>query len=115
TPVGMQSAFDSAIGLPSSSTSASWMLGLLIPDEQSRNFTMPPVSSNCRRDLSMRVRTYFPVETARPPKTHRPRPGTVTAYLLVDQVAEARTICARGGRSTHRRLSLRSRALQRSR
>src|SRR4029453_16934760 len=41
----MQSARDSAIGLPSSSTSASWMLGLLMPDEQRRNFTMPPVSS----------------------------------------------------------------------
>src|SRR5206468_3133954 len=44
TPVGMQRALDSAIGLPSSSTSASWMLGLLMPEEQRRNLTMPPVS-----------------------------------------------------------------------
>src|SRR5262249_2969690 len=41
----MQRALDSAIGLPSSSTSAFWMLGLLMPEEQRRNFTMPPVSS----------------------------------------------------------------------
>jgi len=34
----MQSAFDSAIGLPSSSTSASWMLLLLIPEEVRRSF-----------------------------------------------------------------------------
>src|ERR1043166_8976271 len=70
----MQSALDSAIGLPSSSTSASWMLGLLMPDEQRRNFTMPSGVIYCRRDLSMRVRIGFAVETGRPPRTHRLRP-----------------------------------------
>src|SRR6266567_4134386 len=40
----MQRALDSAIGLPRSSTNASWMLGLLMPEEQRRNFTTPPVS-----------------------------------------------------------------------
>src|SRR5512133_3353379 len=70
----MQSALDSAIGLPSSSTSASWMLGLLMPDEQRRNFTMPPVSSTAGETFPMRVRIRFAVETGRPPKTHRLRP-----------------------------------------
>src|SRR6476646_4614468 len=45
----MQSALDSAIGLPSSSTSASWMLGLLMPDEQRRNFTRALAAAD-RRD-----------------------------------------------------------------
>ena len=36
--VGMQRALDSVIGLPSSSTSASWMLVLLIPAEVRRSF-----------------------------------------------------------------------------
>src|SRR6478609_6490369 len=45
----MQSALDSAIGLPSSSTSASWMLGLLMPDEQRRNVTRALAAAD-RRD-----------------------------------------------------------------
>src|ERR1051326_2978158 len=57
----MQRALDSAIGLPSSSTSASWMLELLMPDEQRRNFMLPP----------MRVRNRLAVETGTPPETHR--------------------------------------------
>src|SRR5215467_2749767 len=36
-PVGMQRALESAIGLPSSSTSASWMLGFLMPAEVRRS------------------------------------------------------------------------------
>jgi hypothetical protein len=40
TAVGMQSALDSAIGLPSRSTKALWMLVFLMPAEVSRNFTM---------------------------------------------------------------------------
>src|SRR5574342_779522 len=36
--VGMQRALDSAIGLPSRSTSAPWMLAFLMPAEVSRNF-----------------------------------------------------------------------------
>jgi hypothetical protein len=35
--VGMQRALDSATGLPSTSTSASWMLVLLMPAEVRRN------------------------------------------------------------------------------
>ena len=35
--VGMQSALDSAIGLPSSPTSASWMLAFLMPADVRRS------------------------------------------------------------------------------
>src|SRR5215813_5878692 len=38
--VGMHSALELAIGLPSRSISASWMLALLMPPEVSRSFTM---------------------------------------------------------------------------
>jgi hypothetical protein len=40
--VGMQSALESAIGLPSRSTSASRMLAFLTPADVRRSFTMPP-------------------------------------------------------------------------
>src|SRR5438034_646869 len=40
--VGMQRASHSAIGLPSSSTSASWMLAFLMPADVSRSFKLPP-------------------------------------------------------------------------
>jgi hypothetical protein len=36
--VGMMRALDSAVGLPRSSTSASWMLSFLIPAELRRSF-----------------------------------------------------------------------------
>jgi hypothetical protein len=39
--VGMKRALDSAIGLPSSWTSASEMLGLLMPEEVRRSFMKP--------------------------------------------------------------------------
>src|SRR5262245_17149823 len=39
--VGMQRAFDSAIGLPRRSTSALWMLALVMPAEVRRSFMMP--------------------------------------------------------------------------
>ena len=42
TAVGMQRALDSAIGLPRRSTSASWMLGFLMPAEVSRSFMLSP-------------------------------------------------------------------------
>src|SRR5947207_550680 len=38
--VGMKRALDSAIGLPSRSTSASWMLRFLIPDDVRRALTV---------------------------------------------------------------------------
>src|SRR5690348_8178094 len=38
TAVGMQRALHSAIGLPSRSTSALWILAFLMPAEVSRNF-----------------------------------------------------------------------------
>src|SRR5690242_20846544 len=41
TAVGMQRASHSAIGLPSSSTSASWMLAFLMPADVRRYFIMP--------------------------------------------------------------------------
>src|SRR5438874_770143 len=40
--VGMERALDSAIGLPRSSTSASWMLGFLMPADVRRNFMPLP-------------------------------------------------------------------------
>src|SRR5438309_11663995 len=40
--VGMQRALDSAIGLPSRSTSASRMLAFLMPADVTRNLTLPP-------------------------------------------------------------------------
>src|SRR4029453_16361940 len=47
--VGMQRALDSLIGLPSRSTSASWMLVFLTPAEVRRSFNTPPVSIQQRR------------------------------------------------------------------
>ena len=41
TPVGTQSALDSAIGLPSKSTSASWMLAFLMPLDVRRILIAP--------------------------------------------------------------------------
>jgi hypothetical protein len=40
--VGMQSALDSAIGLPSRSTSASWMVVLVMPLDVRRIFMLLP-------------------------------------------------------------------------
>ena len=40
--VGMQRASHSAVGLPSSSTSASWMLAFLMPADVRRSFKLPP-------------------------------------------------------------------------
>src|SRR6266511_2677816 len=40
--VGIQRALESAIGLPSRSTSALWMLAFLIPAEVRRSFIVPP-------------------------------------------------------------------------
>lgn len=42
--MGMKRALDSAIGLPSRSTSASWMLRFLIPDDVRRAFRFLPPS-----------------------------------------------------------------------
>ena len=53
--VGMQRALDSPTGLPSRSTSASWMLAFLMPADVSRSFKLPPL--RCRRERSGRVRT----------------------------------------------------------
>src|SRR5437764_458716 len=50
--VGMQRALDSAIGLPSRSTSASWMLVFLMPADVRRNFMPPSWSRCCRRERS---------------------------------------------------------------
>jgi hypothetical protein len=40
--VGMQRALDSAIGLPSRSTSAAWMLVFLMPADVRRSLMLPP-------------------------------------------------------------------------
>src|SRR5262245_2333819 len=49
--VGMQRAFDSAIGLPSRSTSAAWMLAFLMPAEVRRSLMLPPGSLQTRNRL----------------------------------------------------------------
>ena len=50
TAVGMHRASHSAIGLPSSSTSALWMLAFLMPAEVSRYFIMPLLVTLPRSD-----------------------------------------------------------------
>src|ERR1700733_12341596 len=48
--VGMQSALDSAIGLPRSSTRASLMLVFLMPADVRRSFITPSLARRTRRD-----------------------------------------------------------------
>src|SRR6476469_3399520 len=62
--VGMQRALDSPIGLPSRSTSASWMLAFLMPADVSRSFMLPPgVMLQTRTFDGSRSRTrYRPVD-----------------------------------------------------
>src|SRR5688572_10587935 len=54
--VGMQRALDSAIGLPSRSTSAFWMLMFLMPAEVRRSLMPPPVSLEARDYTAMAAR-----------------------------------------------------------
>src|SRR4029078_7494154 len=58
--VGMQRALDSVIGLPSRSTSASWMLAFLMPADVRRSFKLPPEFVDCRRE---RLDATDPYET----------------------------------------------------
>src|SRR5512132_1645979 len=69
--VGMQRALDSAIGLPSRSTSASWMLVFLMPAEVRRNLMLPPgevvvvprprrSDDGVRADVSLRLAVATP-------------------------------------------------------
>src|SRR2546423_13190523 len=57
----MQSALDSAIGLPSNSTSAWWMLVLLMPLEVRRSFTVPPgvITAGETSLCALRIRTRW--------------------------------------------------------
>src|SRR5689334_17210100 len=66
--VGMQRALDSAIGLPSSSTSASWMLAFLMPADVSRNRMMP-----LRVILLSHARSLSQAAPPRPSATGRER------------------------------------------
>src|SRR6266496_6755738 len=52
--VGMQRALHSAIGLPSRSMSALWMLGFLMPAEVRRYFMMPLLAAE-RQSLSFLI------------------------------------------------------------
>src|SRR5262249_27475334 len=63
-------ALDSAIGFPRRPTSASSMLGFLMPPEVRRNFMLPPEVVAAGEDLG-RLRSRPQVETRRAPKTHR--------------------------------------------
>src|SRR5262245_29293392 len=55
--VGMQRALELAIGLPSRSTSASWMLLFLMPAEVRRSLKMPPKNRAHARDPAPRARS----------------------------------------------------------
>src|SRR6266700_1231407 len=65
-------ALDSAIGFPSRPTSASSMLGLLMPEEVRRSFMLPPGVVTAGENV-LPLRDPYAVETGRPPKTHRLR------------------------------------------
>src|SRR5581483_6693032 len=68
--VGMQRASHSAIGLPSSSTSASWMLAFLMPADVRRSFSLPPEFVGVTGNIPARTGPYV-VETRWPTGTHR--------------------------------------------
>src|SRR5207244_5248562 len=68
--VGMQSALASAIGLPSMSTSASWMLVFLMPAEVRRSLMCLPESVIAGENFRA-ITDPYAVETGGPPKTHR--------------------------------------------
>src|SRR5690349_23678107 len=77
--VGMQRALDSAIGLPRRSTSASWMLGFLMPAEVRRSF-MPASWRRYRVDVlaadgSVRARDRQTTENS--PAAPLSRPFTI--------------------------------------
>src|SRR5690348_14959715 len=79
----MQRAVDSAIGLPRRSTSASWMLGFLMPADVRRSRILPPAGRWCRRE-----RLGAPaVVTGRPARTHRLRPDSGSRRLPADRAA----------------------------
>src|SRR6266700_1324093 len=69
----MHSALDSAIGLPSRSSSASWMLALLMPLDVRRNLMLPPGVVAAGENF---VGAYEPVHSRdwQTTKTHRIRP-----------------------------------------
>src|SRR6266496_5620711 len=80
--VGMQRALDSAIGLPSRSTSALWMLVLLMPAEVSRNFMIPLLADfmgaeRLLKSLSLRLKQNDP-------RTVRLRFSQLESYALLD-------------------------------
>src|SRR5437773_9883838 len=74
--VGIHRASESAIGLPTRSTSASWMLGFLMPADVRRNLMLPPES--LLQASFWALTDPYAVETGRPPKTHRlwPEPAS---------------------------------------
>src|SRR4051812_42418017 len=87
-PVGMQRASDSAIGLPSRSTRASWMLVFLMPADVRRSFMRPPGDSLLQAWTFDALTDPFAVETRRSSQTHRlgrmqPHFAGVTAHPLV--------------------------------
>src|SRR6476659_6035689 len=68
--VGMQRALDSLIGLPSRSTSASWMLAFLMPADVRRSFIPPPGVSTADENV-LGLTDPYAVQTGGPPETHR--------------------------------------------
>src|SRR5215208_7165493 len=71
--VGIQRALESAIGLPSRSTSALWMLAFLTPAEVRRSFIVPPEVITAGGKFPALTDQYA-LETGKPPNTHRRRP-----------------------------------------
>src|SRR3954452_6546546 len=82
--VGMQRALDSAIGLPSRSTNASWMFVFLMPADVRRNFMPPPGVVVAGVNVlaaygSLRGRDWLTTETSSAPATDQPHVSSVPA------------------------------------
>src|SRR3954451_13718442 len=68
----MHRALDSAIGLPSSSMSASWMLAFVMPAEVRRSFMLPPESL---LQAGTPLTDPYAIQTVAPRQTHRRGPA----------------------------------------
>ena len=109
----MQRALDSAIGLPSRSTSASWMLVFLMPAEVRRSLKMPPVSISAeglRRPPTIIARRRMPEHRCDalrrlPSLVSRPQTCTVPqsrSYAVCTGVCTVRALAGSAGHARTR-------------
>src|SRR3954453_14269734 len=83
--VGMQRALASAIGLPRRPTSASWMLGLLMPADVRRSFMLPLLGDSValldapisERQSDPRPGNHMPIRHSRPRSSARHHPWSL--------------------------------------